>query len=145
MADDLPIVAGYGPVRVFKQKLAPPMGRGWILSPNQQYQNSPHDLCTIAICHPSSWHKESQEVVSLSKTLLMTFLFMQVMDLSGGSSRSFAPGLGKVVVSTVCVQDNLVAAGGFSGDLVIKNTSQQDPVCRCVGRLQCCRCCLLHG
>ena len=52
------------------------------------------------------------------------------MDLSGGSSRSFAPGLGRVVVSTLCVQDNLVAAGGFNGDLVIRNTSQQEPVCR---------------
>ncbi|DBB18543.1 hypothetical protein WJX82_001381 [Trebouxia sp. C0006] len=53
----------------------------------------------------------------------------EVMDLSGGSSRSFAPGLGRVVVSTLCVQDNLVAAGGFNGDLVIRNTSQQEPVC----------------
>ena len=52
------------------------------------------------------------------------------MDLSGGSSRSFAPGLERVVVSTLCVQDNLVAAGGFNGDLVIRNTSQQEPVCR---------------
>ena len=59
------------------------------------------------------------------------------MDLSGGSRSSFAPGLGKVVVSTVCVQDNLIAAGGFSGDLVIKNTSQQDPVFRCVWRFPC--------
>ena len=52
------------------------------------------------------------------------------MDLSGGSRRSFAPGLGRVVVSTLCVQDNLIAAGGFNGDLVIRNTSQQEPVCR---------------
>ena len=55
---------------------------------------------------------------------------VQVMDLSGGSRRSFAPGLGRVVVSTLCVQDNLIAAGGFNGDLVIKNSSQQEPVCR---------------
>lgn len=55
---------------------------------------------------------------------------LQVMDLSGGSRRSFAPGLGRVVVSTLCVQDNLIAAGGFNGDLVIRNTSQQEPVCR---------------
>lgn len=58
-------------------------------------------------------------------------LGLQVMDLSGGSRRSFAPGLGRVVVSTLCVQDNLIAAGGFNGDLVIRNTSQQEPVCRC--------------
>ena len=56
--------------------------------------------------------------------------YVQVMDLSGGLRRSFAPGLGRVVVSTLCVQDNLIAAGGFNGDLVIRNTSQQEPVCR---------------
>lgn len=58
---------------------------------------------------------------------------LQVMDLSGApssSSRLFAPGLGRVVVSTLCVRDNLIAAGGFNGDLVIRNTNQQDPVCR---------------
>ena len=53
------------------------------------------------------------------------------MDLSGAtSSRSFAPGLGRVVVSTLCVKDNLIAAGGFNGDLVIRNTNQLEPVCR---------------
>lgn len=56
---------------------------------------------------------------------------LQVMDLSGApSSRSFAPGLGRVVVSTLCVKDNLIAAGGFNGDLVIRNTNQLEPVCR---------------
>ena len=59
------------------------------------------------------------------------------MDLSGGARRSFAPGLGRVVVSTLCVQDNLIAAGGFNGDLVIRNTSQQEPVCRFAVRCLC--------
>ena len=63
-------------------------------------------------------------------SILNIKLYVQVMDLSGGPRRSFAPGLGRVVVSTLCVQDNLIAAGGFNGDLVIRNTSQQEPVCR---------------
>ncbi|KAG2485962.1 hypothetical protein HYH03_015405 [Edaphochlamys debaryana] len=41
----------------------------------------------------------------------------------GGGSSSRVPGLGRVQVSTLCVAGDLVAAGGFMGELVVKRLS----------------------
>ena len=46
----------------------------------------------------------------------------QVMDLSAASISEGPKGLfGRVQISTSCVRDNLVAAGGFRGELAITN------------------------
>ena len=42
----------------------------------------------------------------------------KVLDLSGGSS------LGRVQVSTMCLKHRLLAAGGFSGELVLQSLAQ---------------------
>ena len=85
-------------------------------------------ICPSFQHHACTEHAPSQDLSP--KSIFKIKFYVQVMDLSGGPRRSFAPGLGRVVVSTLCVQDNLIAAGGFNGDLVIRNTSQQEPVCR---------------
>ena len=49
----------------------------------------------------------------------------QVLDLSGGALEERANGrearLGHVKISTSCVRGNLVAAGGFNGELAVAN------------------------
>ncbi len=49
----------------------------------------------------------------------------QVMDLSGSGS------LGRVLVSTLCLKHRLLAAGGFSGELVVQSLSEDRRPVRC--------------
>ena len=65
----------------------------------------------------------------------------QVMDLSGartieGHDKSL---LGRVQVSTSCVRGNLVAAGGFKGELAVTNMEAGAGLAfRCAGALRLC-------
>jgi len=49
----------------------------------------------------------------------------QVMDLSGSGP------LGRVLVSTLCLKHRLLAAGGFSGELVVQSLSEDRRPVRC--------------
>lgn len=60
---------------------------------------------------------------SQSKVCLFLTPFLQVVDLAGGPAGR-APNVGRVQISTMCVHEDLVAAGGFHGELVVKNLSK---------------------
>lgn len=55
---------------------------------------------------------------------------LQVLDLSGSSTDSRASGFGRVQISTFCVRHNLIAAGGFAGELIVADARQDSLVCR---------------
>ncbi|KAK9804828.1 hypothetical protein WJX72_007603 [[Myrmecia] bisecta] len=55
----------------------------------------------------------------------------KVLDLSGETQSARAPGLGRVQISTLCVRHHLVAAGGFQGELVVKNLRNKASAVAC--------------
>jgi len=42
------------------------------------------------------------------------------MDVSGVVSSAIAPGLGQLSLCTLCVKEELIAAGGFGGELIAR-------------------------
>lgn len=66
-----------------------------------------------------NWYQCAQQILTLH------CLMWQVLDLSGGALEERASGrearLGHVKISTSCVRGNLVAAGGFNGELAVAN------------------------
>lgn len=53
----------------------------------------------------------------------------KIMDLNGGPEGRHAPGLGCVQISTMCVKDSIAAAGGFNGELVVRNINHPGFIC----------------
>ncbi|BDA49641.1 Uncharacterized WD repeat-containing protein C2A9.03 [Coccomyxa sp. Obi] len=53
----------------------------------------------------------------------------KVLDLSGASTDSRTPGFGRVQISTFCVRHDLVAVGGFAGELIIANLKKKGLMC----------------
>jgi len=44
----------------------------------------------------------------------------EIMDVSGVVSSAIAPGLGQLSLCTLCVKEELIAAGGFGGELIAR-------------------------
>lgn len=54
-----------------------------------------------------------------------------MLDLSGEGTDSRESGFGRVQISTFCVRHDLVATGGFAGELIVANLRQKGLKCRC--------------
>ena len=57
-------------------------------------------------------------------------VLMQVLDLTGVAAPSADSSLSPVQISTTCVAHDIVAVGGFNGELVVKSLAIERPVSR---------------
>jgi hypothetical protein len=64
--------------------------------------------------------------------LSLCSMVAKVLDLSGASTDSRLSGLGRVQISTFCVRHDLMAAGGFAGELIVANLKKTGLQCRCL-------------
>ncbi|XP_021856889.1 uncharacterized WD repeat-containing protein C2A9.03-like isoform X2 [Spinacia oleracea] len=71
-----------------------------------------------SVMHWSALRKRSEEVLNVSKPIVPTMKCPQ----------SLPEPLSRVQISTMCVKDNLLVAGGFHGELICKYLNQLDVV-----------------
>lgn len=86
---------------------------------NLLWATSKHDLYLMqnySVMHWSALLKRSKEVLNVAKPIVPT----------AKSPHSLPQPLSRVQISTMCVKDNLLVAGGFHGELVCKYLNQQE-------------------
>lgn len=62
----------------------------------------------------------------------VVLMLVQVLDLTGVAAPSADSSLSPVQISTTCVARDIVAVGGFNGELVVKSLAVERPVSRSV-------------
>lgn len=83
----------------------------WATSKNDVYLMQNH-----SVMHWSALCKKSQEVLNVAKPIVTSAKF----------PRSLPEPLSRVQISTMCVKDDLLVAGGFHGELICKYLNQQE-------------------
>ena len=81
----------------------------------------PHITCWDAHAHLASSPKAHNVVPCTPTTSIV-----QVIDARGGGDLR---GVGRAYISTCCAHDDLVAVGGFAGELAVRRLGSPDLAC----------------
>ncbi|XP_021775272.1 uncharacterized WD repeat-containing protein C2A9.03-like isoform X1 [Chenopodium quinoa] len=96
---------------------------------NLLWATSKHDVYLMqnsSVMHWSALRKKSEEVINVAKPIVPTTVSHKCPHLLQKCTRSLPLPLSRVQISTMCVKDNLLVAGGFHGELICKYLNQPE-------------------
>ncbi|KAK9904808.1 hypothetical protein WJX75_002913 [Coccomyxa subellipsoidea] len=100
---------------------------------HQNLQSVRSDIAHFQLRH-LLWTTSKHDVYTTNENCINHFSTVarkstKVLDLSGASTDSRLSGLGRVQISTFCVRHDLMAAGGFAGELIVANLKKTGLQC----------------